>query len=162
MLCISPVAALSGDDFSIVKWKADKVEYFGYICERTPHDEYIHIFPSGTSVLNSLVTFKPANIPDAPEMVIDTSGVCIDASGRHPSKMIKLCSCVGEWEIKYYSRFWSKLDKPDPEYLKNSGVIHLNWYFRDAIRKGSWLELQISAGQYITDSWGLRWSIPSV
>ena len=56
-----------------------------------PNEEYIWITTSGTFKLYSLVTFKPANIDDAPLMVIDT----------YRNKVtIGLPRSVDEWEVK--------------------------------------------------------------
>lgn len=99
------------------------------------NEMYFRIYTSGTSWLQSIVTFKPANIPDAPVMKVNTS---------KESSNIYLPRSVDEWEIKYYSRF---LYKPTLEgkYLKNFGVINLNEYFGDYINND--LVLKLRTGQ---------------
>jgi hypothetical protein len=140
MLCISPVAAVSGSEFKIVIDDSGDIPTYTYKNRAYPNEKYIHIHTSGTNWFCSLVTFKPANIPDAPVMVVDTS---------YCEKEILLTNSVDKWEIKYYSSFWYKPTEPDPEYLKYAGVFNLNELFGEYISKGSWLELQLSRGQYI-------------
>jgi hypothetical protein len=142
MLCISPVVAVSGSDFDIDidNFNDDGHDTYKYYNKNIQYEKYIHIHTSGTSWLCSLVTFKPANIPDAPVMVVDTS---------YYEKEILLTNSVDEWEIKYYSAFGKRLKNPDEKYLKNKGVFNLNELFGEYISKGSWLELQLSRGQYI-------------
>ena len=155
MLCISPVAAVSGDDFEIVKEKDGKGYTYRYHNVTDPNVEYFHIITYGTDWLNSLVIFKPANIPDAPEMVVNTFGVY--------RQDIYLTQSVDEWEIKYYSRFGSLSDLDD-KYLKNKGVVNMKKEFNEYLQITLYLEL--STGQYIfplghntsTD----RWHIPDV
>ena len=164
MLCISPVAALSGDDFFISKWDANGVKMNAYRCNDMPHDEYIRIHPTGTLVLKSLVTFKPANIPDAPEMVVYTKGNFFEDSNNHPSKVILLTSVVDEWEIKYYSTYKDVTPQSlhNDKYLKNKGVVNLKEYFLEDYARCWTLLLQESLGQYIIGDSCTKWSIPDV
>ena len=117
-----------------------------------PNEEYIWVTTCGTSQLYSLVTFKPANIDDAPLMVIDT---------YRKKATIGLPRSVDEWEIKYYS-YSKPLLKPDRDYLKNAGVVNLNEKFRYHVKDG--LALELSWGQFISRrSFSLpRYSIPAV
>lgn len=61
-LCITPVAAVSGDDFDIIVSYGDSPWCYYY--RLISGDKYTKIFTNGTFWLNSVVTFKPANIPD--------------------------------------------------------------------------------------------------
>ena len=151
MLCISPVAAVSGDDFEIVIDTSDDIWSYKYRNVNDPDEKYINVFTVGTHWLVSLVTFKPANIPDAPDMVVNTFG----------QRDIYLPQSVDEWEIKYYSRFWYK-PTLEGKYLKCSGVVNLNSYFGKYIEKG--LELILSSSQSIASvqRTTLYWAIPSV
>jgi hypothetical protein len=113
VLCISPVAAVSGSDFDILTYAEDNVNVYKYF-KSNSYDKYFKIHTDGTSWLKSLVTFKPANIPDAPTMVVDTNSKC-DIYLPYYS--------VNDWEIKYYSHFWSI--SQDMDFLKNAGVMNL-------------------------------------
>lgn len=153
MLCISPVAAVSGTDFEEVISKVDGVNTYKYLNLNDPDEEYTAISYVGTACLISFVTFRAANIPDAPAMLARTN--C--------RGIIYLPRSVDEWEIKYYSRFWHE---PNicKEHLKNSGVVNLNKEFGKYI--DNWLHLELSTGQCIYPRelmwpWP-RWSIPSV
>lgn len=117
-----------------------------------PNEEYIWLITPGTSWKYSLVTFKPANIDDAPLMVIDT---------YRKNVTIGLPRSVDEWEIKYYSNS-KPLSRPDPDYLKNAGVVNLNEKFRYHVKDG--LHLELSWGQFISRrSFSIpRYSIPAV
>lgn len=141
MLCISPVAAVSADDFIIKIDESDRVDFpaYTYLNVNDPNEKYIEIYTGGTWILDSFVTFKPRNIPDAITMVVDT---CDD-------RWIHLPLSVDDWEIKYYSASDPEFVGPDPKYLKNAGVVNLISFFGKEISRGHWLELEISAGQYI-------------
>ena len=132
MLCISPVAAVSGDDFEVVIDKSGDINTYKYCNKNTPGEKYIELHSDGTHWLNSIVTFKPANIPNAPMMVV---------SGRYPSN-IYLPKSVDEWEIKYYSRpFYSP--SLDVEFLKNADVVNLKEFFGDHVDGGLYLWLSL-------------------
>ena len=158
MLCISPVAAVSGDDFEIVHDDSQYYDTYKYRNVNDPDEKYINVFTVGTHWLVSLVTFKPANIPDAPDMVVNTFG----------QRDIYLPQSVDEWEIKYYSRFWYK-PTLEGKYLKREGVVNLNEEFRESLSHGEWLNLELSNGQYIftyyiinDHIYGERWHFPEV
>ena len=164
MLCISPVVAVSGTDFDIdVEMNKDGMSgTYTYFNVNNQSEEYIMITTDGTEVLNSIVTFKPANIEGAPVMVVKTTRALIFL---HPYTYIYLPMSVDEWEIKYYSRKYDYSNpylQPDDEYLKNAGTVNLNEYFKNCIRNGLWLE--ISWDQYIhAPCCPLHiWSIPEV
>lgn len=153
MLCITPAAAVSADDFT---FKIRYDDYYSYnectylnIADR--NEKYIHIHAYGTIWLFSLVTFKPVNIPDAPEMVVDT----------YYYWDISLPQSVDKWEIRYYSRF-GDLYEPDVKYLKNRGFINLIEFFGDRIPEG--LDLELSTRQCILPHRhsGPKWDIPEV
>ena len=153
MLCIAPVCALTGDDFEVLVDENIISDSYTYFNLNDPGEKYTEIFTTGTYWLCSLVTFKPANIPDAPVMVVDTCG----------HRYIYLPRSVDEWEIKYYSRFWHE---PNicKEHLKNAGVVNLNEYFGKYIENG--LHLELSTGQCIYPRelmWpSPKYTIPSV
>jgi hypothetical protein len=149
-LCITPVAAVSADDFEIVFDRSIYSDKYTYCNVNNPDEQYTEIFTLGTFCLYSLVTFKPANIPDAPTMVVDTC--CISK--------IKLPRSVDEWEIKYYSKY-GDIPPLNDEYLKNAGVVNLNEEFKEFTEWRLYLEL--SWGQYIISEILplIRWSIPS-
>jgi hypothetical protein len=155
MLCTSTVGAVSGGDFDIDidNFNDDGHDTYKYYNKYAQYDKYIHIHTSGTNWLCSLVTFKPANIPDAPVMVVDTS---------YYEKEILLTNTVDKWEIKYYSVFGKRLKNPDSKYLKNAGVVNLNEFFGEHIKDG--LNLELSTGQYIYPMYrlDLKYTIPSV
>ena len=138
---ITPVAAVSGDDFEVVTWESDYDGTYIYCNLNDPDELYTEIktysHTYGTCYLHSLVTFKPANIQGAPVMMVDT-----DKSG-----VIHLPRSVDDWEIKFYSSPKS-FSHPDPKYLKNSGVVNLNQFFGKYISKG--LSLELVQGKYIT------------
>ena len=136
MLCIAPVCALTGDDFEVLVDENIISDSYTYFNLNDPGEKYTEIFTTGTYWLCSIVTFKPANIPDAPVMVVDTCG----------HRYIYLPRSVDEWEIKYYSRFYNNAH-PTPEYLKNAGVVNLNKFFGKYVSKG--LHLELGWGQYI-------------
>ena len=153
MLCISPVAAVSGTDFEDVFEVVDGVDTYKYLNKNNPDEKYTDIHYVGTFSLKSFVTLKPANIPDAPTMIVDTNG-----RGN-----IYLPQSVDEWEIKYYSRCFKK-PSLTPKYLKNAGVVNLNEFFGEHILDG--LHLELSWGQCIYPRelmWpSPKYTIPSV
>jgi hypothetical protein len=155
MLCISPVVAVSGSDFDIDidNFNDDGHDTYKYYNKNIQYEKYIHIHTGGTNWLCSLVTFKPANIPDAPVMVVDTS---------YYEKEILLTNTVDKWEIKYYSVFGKRLKNPDEKYLKNAGVVNLNEFFKDNIEKV--IHLELSVWQYLVYIGDLEhyWVIPDV
>lgn len=140
--------------YDIIEEKYNRYTSLKYCNVSNPNEEYINIFTDGTLILYSLVTFKPANIPNALTMVVDTNG----------ARYIHLPKSVDEWEIKYYSSFRS-ISYPYDKYLKNAGVVNLKEYFGDSI-PGKELRLELTGGQYIRLG-GIfplvrRWSIPDV
>ena len=145
-LCISPVVAVSGDDFEVVEEIGQYSGKHTYFNRAGPNETYIVIFAQGTDWLNSIVTFKPANIPDAPVMAVNTTMLPgIKTIIGH--ELIYLPRSVDEWEIKYYS-YWSYMSSPDSKYLKNAGVVNLNEFFGDSISE--WLYLELSCNQFIS------------
>jgi hypothetical protein len=157
MLCISPVAAVSGTDFEIVHDDSQYYDTYEYRNVNDPDEKYINVFTVGTHWLKSIVTFKPANIPDAPVMEVDTS-FC--------EKDILLPQSVDEWDIKYYSRLWYK-PTLEGKYLKREGVVNLKKEFRESLSHGAWLNLELSNGPYIFTYYiinghihGERWHFP--
>ena len=139
VVCITPVAAVSADDFNVVTWESAYDGTYMYYNLNDPDELYTEIhtysYTYDACDLHSLVTFKPANIQGAPVMVVDT-----DKSGY-----IYLPRSVDDWEIKFYSSFESL---PYPKYLKNSGVVNLNQFFGKYIEEG--LSLELVGGKYIT------------
>ena len=113
---------------------------------------YDSIYTKGTRWLNSIVTFKPANIPKAPMMVVRTS---------KESSLIYLPRSVSEWEIKYYSR-WLNPCRLDDKYLKNAGVVNLKQFFGKSIAKGLVLELSTDYGIHPEGAEGPFWVFPDV
>jgi hypothetical protein len=134
MLCISPVAALSGDDFEVVIDESGWGYTYTYHNVNDPSEEYIKISTGDTQWMYSLVTFKPADIPDAPTMMVDTY------HSLHP-KTIYLSQSVDYWDIKYYSSYSNGLKNPDPKFLKNHGIVNLKEFFGEYIKYGLRLEL---------------------
>ena len=151
-LCTGPVVALCGGDFEDVFEKVDGVDTYKYLNLNNPDEKYFKIHCDGTIILHSMVTFKPANIPDAPKMLVYT---------YKGSRNIFLPQSVDEWEIEYYSRF---LHEPNicVEHLKNSGVANIHKVFTKYTEKG--LILELSAGQFIysVQRTALYWNMPSV
>jgi hypothetical protein len=131
------VTALSGDDINITTEIFERRDYYIYNNTANPDEHYITIYTTGTKWLKSVVTFRPANIPDAPTMVVDTSDPAV----------ILLPRSVDEWEIKYYRRFWP-LDAPNEKYLKNACVVNIRMIAESYITGRVILEL--SDGQYFT------------
>ena len=151
-LCTGPVGALCGDDFKEVILKVDGVVTYKYLNLNDPDEEYIKIECGSTYILESFVTFRPHNIPDAPKMLVHTN---------KGSSIIYLPKSVDEWEIDYYSRFRHEPNICD-EHLKCSGVVNLNTYFGKFIKKG--LDLILSSSQSISSVQRptLYWAIPAV
>ena len=134
-LCISPVAAVTGDDFEIVTRKDGEYTNYEYHNVNNPVEEYTRIIPGNIKCgWRSFVTFKPANIEGAPVMVVDT--YCKEA-------YIYLPRSVDEWEIKYYhgDSYNLAISYLDDKYLKNAGVVNLNKVFGDHVKDGLWLEI---------------------
>ncbi len=162
-LCISPVAAVSADDFEILVSVSDKnngYDTYAYLNVNDPYEKYIHIHTPGTIWMLSAVTFKPHNIPDAPVMVVDT----------HGSRDIYLPYSVDEWEIKYYSSDWS-LVRIDDECLKNEGVLNFKQIFHKYLSYVLKMELRIDTWIYVCYleyvgnncySRAIIWAIPDV
>ena len=157
VVCITPVAAVSADDFEINEKVVDGVDMYTYRNVSNPDEKYTEIWTTGTHWLNSYVTFKPANIPDAPVMKVHTVMVPV----FHNPKKIYLPRSVDEWEIKYYSH-WKHMPHLDDEFLKNAGVVNLNEYFGKYITSG--LNMELSTCQFIYPSYrvDLKYSIPDV
>ena len=121
-LCITPVVAVSADDFAIYINKTDPHhETYKYYNLNNQSEIYTYIATGYTIFTDSLVTFKPANIPDAPTMEVDT---------YMNVGYIYLPRCVDEWEIKYYSCI---------DHLKNAGVVNLKETFEEHIDKQLYL-----------------------
>ena len=148
---IPPVVQVSADLFEVDIVDVDGHDVYDYRNVIDPNDGTFWIWTGGTHWLKSFVTFKPANIPDAPVMVVDTS--------RKTS--ITLPQCVDEWEIKYYSHHRSFYTQ-EPKYLKNAGTINLNEYFGEYIWDGLYLELGVDQKIFPLDSPEPCWSIPDV
>ena len=146
VLCISPVGALSADDFDIVTQDGSGLTTYTfdggglhtctYLNVNDPNERYIHLRSSHDIWVCSLVTFRPANLPDAPTMVVDTS---------YYKKEIYLPHSIDEWEIKYYTSFWTHPCEPDPEYLDNAGVVNMKEVFRPWYINGGTLYLDLSS-----------------
>jgi hypothetical protein len=157
-LYITPVVAVSGSDFEDVVEVVDGVDTYKYLNRNNLSEEYTLIETSGTHWLQSFVTFKPANIPDAPTMEVDTF------SDNHV--YIYLPRSVDDWEIKYYSCEEEFNLYPCKAYLKNSGVVNLNEKFGGYISQGCELDLMLSWGQCIWCPSGFPfskiWYIPDV
>ena len=155
VLCITPVAALTGDDFEVNAWKDVANFNYEYHNVNSPCENYIHLQTDFTNWCESLVTFKPANIPDAPTMVVNTSFYCRD---------VYLTPTVDEWEIKYYYSYWRHLRNPDPGCLNNAGVINLKEFFKNQIkyRERLYLELCWYPRIYPVKSFYPSWNIPEV
>ena len=167
VVCITPVAAVSADDFEIDIYKSDekniftgssKLSTYTYCNVNNMSEEYIRINTTGTKNMHSYVTFKPVGIPDAPVMVVDTG----ESTIALPALVsIYLPRSVDEWEIKYYSRL-----NEDPTitdvYLKNSGVINLNQFFGEYVRYGLWFELSWNQCLRTVQYSSYYWIIPDV
>ena len=157
-LCISPVAAVSGSDFDIDidNFNDDGHDTYTYYNKYNPDEKYIVLHSGGTHFLCSLVTFKPADIPDAPMMMVDTS---------YYDKDIYLTNTVDKWEIKVYTSFSERLRVPDSKYLDNAGVVSVKDTFNEYYCNGGNLWFELSRGVFIasmTSSPYPRWNIPEV
>ena len=163
-LCISPVAAYStttGAGF-VAPWdEYGFYEKYKYRHLYNQSETYTVLWTKGTRYFDSITTFKPVNIPDAPTMVVRTH------NNAHMNKYDKiyfyLPQSVDEWIIKYYSSM-GRLECNYSKYLKNAGVVNLNEYFKNCISME--LELHLSVGQTIVGK-GPRnsaysWDIPDV
>ena len=139
VVCITPVAALTGDDFEIVTEKIGcSTDMYKYSYLSDPNEEYTKIATDCTVVVYTYVTFKPANIPDAPVMVVDTH--------QHWAH-VYLPKCVDEWEVKYYLCY-------DCSYhLKSAGVINLNEFIEGYFMKGVWFDEFIERGLHLEIGW---------
>lgn len=162
VLCTAPVAAVCGDDFDVVEDETGIIYKYKYVNKNDPDEKYFEIFTQGTTVLHSFVTFKPANIPDAPKMVVSTYGglyesVPLPRQFSLPRKFF-LPKSVDKWEIKYYSSLCYE-PKPKPRCLKNACVVNLNEYFGE---NAHYLHLELSAGQFILSDTGGCYIIPDV
>ena len=127
-LCISPVAAVCGDGFEIVEDWSGRIASYTYCYKDDPNETYTQIYTDGSYNSYSLVTFEPANIPDAPKMFVNTTG----------ARYIYLPRCVDDWEIRYYYCY-SDMDYGDHSrhnHLKYAGVVNLNEYFGEYIKRG--------------------------
>lgn len=131
MLCISPVAAVSADDFEIVVDRSNSIETYKYLNVNNPDELYIKIYTRGTCDVYSVVTFRPANIHGAPVMIVDTS---------YPT-LIYLTQSVDDWEIMYYDYWWEMPSISGKTYLKNGGDINLKKYFGGTISEVLYLAL---------------------
>ena len=131
MLCITPVAAVTGDDFEVLI-NYPKLDTYTYFNMNDPDEEYTEINTEGTRWSKSFVTFKPANIPGAPVMIVNTES----------ERDIRLPQSVDDWEIKFYSSS-ERMFHLDDKYLKNAGVVNLKKFFGKGIWNG--LELELSS-----------------
>ena len=148
------------DKFSITtqdkvtrNYKYPDLKLYTYRNDTNPDEKYIQIFVNGTFCLKSYVTLKPANIPDAPVMEVNTYMF---------KGYIDLPQSVDEWEIKYYSRSFKK-PSLTPKYLKNKGIVNLKKELGKYIPDG--LHLELSGGQFFGTSAVFptaRWNIPGV
>lgn len=155
-LCISPVAAGSRDDFEIKIGEFGGIPTYTYHNVNSPNEKYIHIYTKGTHWLNSMVSFKPANVDRI--MWVDTNG----------ERDIYLTYSVDDWEIGFHSTFGRKPDF-GKTHLKNKGVVNLKKEFGVYLWDG--LELELSREQslstyysyYINDKFDtITWDIPDV
>ena len=151
---------MTKDKFSITtrdkvtrNYKYPDRKLYTYRNDTNPAEKYIEIFVNGTFWLKSFVTLKPANIPDAPVMVVDTYMF---------KGYIDLPQSVDDWEVKYYSRFFYP-PSLDVEFLKNAGVVNLKKELGKYIPDG--LHLELSDGQFFGTSAVCPtacWNIPEV
>ena len=154
VVCITPVAAVSADDFKVDLCEDNKPGTHTYSNLNNPDEIYFKLYTQGTLWMQSRVTFKPANISDAPLMVVNT---------YRKSAYIRLPQSVDEWEIKYYSHY-ECMPSLDDKYLKNAGVVNLNKKFATQIEMGMVLLLELSKDQTIHPMYhpNPRYFIPSV
>ena len=151
---------MTGDKFSITtqdkvtrNYKYPDLKLYTYRNDTNQDEKYIQIFVNGTFCMKSFVTLKPANIPDAPVMVVYTYMF---------KGYIDLPQSVDDWEVKYYSRHWLKKPTLETKYLKNAGVVNLKKELGKYIPDG--LHLELSGGQFFGTSAVFptaSWDIPS-
>jgi hypothetical protein len=128
-----------------------EMDTYFYFNVKNQNEKYIDIFTKGTAWQYSLFTFKPANDPLAPEMVINPRYV----------RYIYLPQSVDEWEIKYYNKY-GDLSYPDPKYLRRSGIINLNEFFEGYIPNGLYLDASMRCYISARRNHRVIWSIPGV
>lgn len=133
MLCISPVAAVSADDFEIVHDDSQYYDTYTYRNVNDPDEKYIKITTDSTRY--SFVTFKPVGIKGAPVMIVNTTNKNAD---------IYLPKSVDEWVIKSYSTS-EYMPYLDSKYLKNLGVVNLKEISGKYISK----EFKLVQGKFI-------------
>jgi hypothetical protein len=167
VLCISPVVAVSGSDFEIVVDESGDIPTYKYYDMYSSSSNYIQLRTDGTRCLNSIVVFKPHNIPGAPMMTVNT---------YKRSAIIYLPKSVDEWEIEYYSCSKTYI-YPCKAFLKNAGVVNLNEFYKG--HNWEYLDLELSKRQCISSPytwvetiwWGTKrihycyspsWDIPEV
>lgn len=131
MLCITPVVAVSGDDFEIGIYKTEPSHghaTYKYWNLNNKSEVYTYIATGYTIFLDSQITFKPANIPDAPVMVVDT---------WFEEAQIYLPRSVDEWEIKCYICYCPLVYDDCPRitvhsyHLTGADVINLNEFIEN-------------------------------
>jgi hypothetical protein len=129
----------SSNGFEINHYSNDGNDYSWYVYTDTknPNDQCYDLFTRGTKWLNSIVTFRPANIPGALTMNVDT----------HRPRHISLPRSIDVWEVKYYSSFWY-FDYPEPKKLKNSGIFNLREITNQTTLKHIYMELSLD--QYLS------------
>ena len=152
MLCITPVAALTGDDLKVDLCDDNKPVTYTYSNLNNPDEIYFKLYTDGTYWMQSRVTFQAANISDAPLMVVNT---------YRKSAYIRLPQSVDEWEIKYYSHY-ECMPYLDDKYLKNWGIVNLNKKFGKYIERELVLVLHIDQKICLKGSPNPRCYIPSV
>lgn len=167
VLCATPATAFTGEEYIVVIDDSGDIKTYKYLNKYNPDEKYIELHSDGTKWLKSLVTFKPANIPNAPMMVVDT---------HKKSSVIHLSRSVDEWEINYYSSSGKKI-YPCKAYLKNAGTVNLNEFYK--YHNWEYLNLELSINQCISSPytwvetfwWGEKrvhisfspsWNIPEV
>ena len=133
MLCITPVAAVSADDFEVVIDMDGKQNTYTYFNVNDPDEKYTKITTDSTRY--SFVTFKAANIKGAPVMIVNTT---------NKNANIYLPKSVDEWVIKSYSTS-EYMPYLDSKYIKYLGVVNLNEISRKYISK----EFKLVQGKFI-------------
>lgn len=150
-------------NYEIVTEMSGPIHTYKYLNRNDPNEEYTVIYSvEGTRWKYSLVTFKPENIPDAPEMIVDTSGRYF--TNKEERRLIYLPRSIDKWEIEFYSCKKKYNLYPCKAYLKNAGVVNLNEEFKNSTSME--LELYLRVGQSIIGK-GPRnsayfWDIPDV
>ena len=169
VLCATPATAFTGEEYIVVIDDSGDIKTYKYLnpnykvhpdCPNTPGEKYFKIQIYGTNWLKSFVTFKPADIPDAPTMMVDTNSKV---------NIYLPYYSVDKWEIKYYSNF-RKMSPPYDQYLKNAGTVNVKLVFGHYLPRG--LELWLGPDQllcsknsfYNEDGYVVKpvWSIPEV